>query len=228
MDGIHDMGGMHGFGPIVREENEPIFHHWWESRVLAIAVVTPVAVPGGSRNNIENMDPAHYLSSSYYEKWLYSRVKGLIDAGVLTAEELETRMALFRKNPNAKTPLHPNPDAVRAKFERSRRAEPRAEKLDIPPRFSRGDRVSARNLHPSGHTRLPRYVRGKAGEVDAFYGIHNLQDSVLPSGCGHRRQPLYAVRFEASELWGESAESKSAVYLDMWESYLEPATSSSS
>ena len=84
MDGIHDMGGMHGFGPIIREENEPLFHHPWEGRVLAMTVATPVPVPGGSRNNIENMDPAHYLSSSYYEKWLHSRIKGLIDAGVLT------------------------------------------------------------------------------------------------------------------------------------------------
>ena len=109
MDGIHDMGGMHGFGPIIREENEPLFHHPWEGRVLAMTVATPVPIPGGSRNNIENMDPAHYLSSSYYEKWLHSRIKGLIDAGVLTQEELETRMALFRDHPDAKTPEHPDP-----------------------------------------------------------------------------------------------------------------------
>ena len=104
MDGIHDMGGMHGFGPIVHEENEPLFHHPWESRVLAISVATPVPIPGGSRNNIENMDPAHYLSSSYYEKWLYSRIKGLIDAGVLTPEEMETRMALLREQPQCRNP----------------------------------------------------------------------------------------------------------------------------
>ena len=222
MDGIHDMGGMHGFGPIVREENEPLFHHPWESRVLAISVATPVPIPGGSRNNIENMDPAYYLSSSYYEKWLYSRIKGLIDAGVLTPEEMKTRMALLRNNPNAATPEHSNPDAVRAELVRSRPAGPRSEKINIQPQFSNGDRVKARNIHPEGHTRLPRYVRGKYGTITNYYGIDNLQDAELPAGCTNRQQPLYAVRFEDAELWGSAAETKSAVYLDMWESYLEP------
>ena len=223
MDGIHDMGGMHGFGPIIREENEPLFHHPWESRVLAMTVATPVPIPGGSRNNIENMDPAHYLSSSYYEKWLHSRIKGLIDAGVLTQEELETRMTLLRDHPNAKTPVHPDPDAVRAELKRSRPAAPSPQQVDTQPQFSHGDRVQSRNIHPTGHTRLPRYARGKHGTVTNFYGIYNLQDAELPAGCATRQQPLYAVRFDAAELWGSAAETKSAVYLDMWESYLEPA-----
>ena len=126
MDGIHDMGGMHGFGPIVHEENEPLFHHPWESRVLAISVVTPVPIPGGSRNNIENMDPAHYLSSSYYEKWLYSRIKGLIDAGVLTPEEMETRMALFGTTSMPKPRYIPIPMPLESELKRSRPAGPRS------------------------------------------------------------------------------------------------------
>lgn len=222
MDGIHDMGGMHGFGPVVREENEPLFHHEWERRVLGMAVATPVPVPGGSRNNIENMDPAHYLSSTYYEKWLHARVKGLIDAGALTADELETRMALLRKRPDAETPVHADPDGVRADLASRRTAESTPSQADVRPQFQDGDRVRALNIHPEGHTRLPRYVRGKTGTITRFYGIHDLQDAELPEGCLRREQSLYAVRFASRELWGESAEARNAVYLDMWESYLEP------
>jgi nitrile hydratase len=221
MDGIHDMGGMHGFGPVEREENEPLFHREWERRVLGIAVATPVPVPGGSRNNIENMNPAHYLASTYYEKWLHSRVKGLIDAGALTADELETRMALFRNRPDAETPVHPNPDGVRADLASRRPAVYTPSQADVRPQFQKGDRVRALNIHPEGHTRLPRYVRGKTGTITRFYGIHDLQDAELPHGCARREQALYAVRFASRELWGESAEARNAVYLDMWESYLE-------
>ena len=135
MDGIHDMGGMHGFGPVIREENEPLFHDPWEGRVLAMTVATPIPVPGGSRNNIENMDPAHYLSSSYYEKWLHSRIKGLIDAGVLTQEELETRMALLRIIPMPKPRCIPTPmPSAQNSSARVLRLHP-PQKMDIQPQF---------------------------------------------------------------------------------------------
>ena len=223
MNGMHDMGGMHGFGPVVREENEPVFHHEWEGRVFAMQRVTPVPIPGGSRNNIEQMDPIAYITSSYYEKWLHSRIKGLIDAGVLTAEELEARVTFYRDHPEAPVPCHEDPARQQRMQERLRRVV-ESPRLDLPiqPQFRIGGAVRARNLHPSGHTRLPRYVRGKRGVVARFYGIYAFQDT-MPAGTEAPHQPLYAVRFEGRELWGESAEVNSVVCIDMWESYLEPA-----
>lgn len=222
MNGVHDMGGMHGFGPIEVEEDEPVFHQPWEGRIFAIETVTPVRIPGGFRNNIETMEPADYLTSSYYEKWLHSRTKGLIDAGVITAAELEARTAFFRQNPEAKLPQGQDPERARYILTKLRQIRSPRRDLDIQPQFNIGDAVRVRNMHPAGHTRLPRYPRGKRGVVARYYGLHDLQDAV-PSGSKASPQPVYAVRFEAGELWGESAEANGAVFLDMWESYLEPA-----
>jgi nitrile hydratase len=222
MNGIHDMGGMHGFGAIVREENEPVFHEAWEARVFAMSRATPVPIPGGSRNNIENMDPAAYLTSSYYEKWLHARIKGLIDAGVLTEAELEARVAFYRDHPEAPVPRREDPERVQRILAQFRAL--RSPRLDMPiqPQFEIGAAVRARNMHPPGHTRLPRYVRGKHGVVARYYGIYDFQDA-MPPGVEAPPQPLYAVRFDGGELWGTSADANSVVYLDMWESYLEPA-----
>ena len=120
-----------------------------------------------------------------------------------------------------------NPDGVRAKFARRRPASSTPLRVNFRPQFQGGDRVRARNIHPEGHTRLPRYVRGKTGTIARYYGIHNLQDAELPGGCVRREQPLYAVRFESRDLWGESTEAEDAVYLDMWEGYLTPVQSES-
>jgi nitrile hydratase subunit beta len=223
MNGIHDMGGMHGFGPIVREENEPVFHHDWEGRVFALRIATPVPIPGGSRNSIEQMDPAAYLTTSYYEKWLHSRIKGLIDAGVLTEAELEARVALYRDHPETPVPRREDPDHVqRVQAQLRRLLESPRHDMPLQPQFRSGATIRVRNIHPPGHTRLPRYVRGKRGVVERYYGIYDFQDA-MPSGTAAPPQPLYAVRFDAQELWGASAEANSVVYLDMWESYIEPA-----
>ena len=221
MNGIHDMGGMHGFGPIEREENEPVFHHAWEGRVFAMRVATPVPIPGGSRHNIEQMDPIHYLTSSYYEKWLHSRLKGCIDAGVLTAEELAARIAFYRDHPDAPVPQRRDPAQVQRVLASLRTHRSPLREANIQPKFRLDDAVRARNIHPPAHTRLPRYVRGKRGVVARFYGFFDLQDT-MPPGVEPPPQPLYVVRFEAEELWGNAAEANSTVCLDMWESYLEP------
>jgi nitrile hydratase beta subunit len=222
MNGIHDMGGMHGFGPIQREENEPVFHHAWEARVYGMTMGANLPVPGGFRYAIERMEPAHYLASSYYEKWLYIQTQGLIEAGVLTQEELDDRMGHFRNHPDATPPQRNDPELVQRVLADIYAPQSLRRKADIQPAFDIGDAVKARNMHPVGHTRLPRYARGMRGVVAQFYGIQDMADT-MPPGMDALPQPLYLVRFEARELWGKSAEPNCAVYLNMWESYLEPA-----
>lgn len=222
MNGVHDMGGMHGFGPIQREANEPVFHHAWEGRVYAIACAPLVPVPGGFRYAIERMEPAHYLVSSYYEKWLYVQTQGLIEAGVLTQDELDDRVAHFRNHPTATAPQRNDPELVQRVMADIFAPQSLRRKVDIQPAFGIGDAVKARKVHRMGHTRLPRYARGMRGIVARFHGIHDIGDT-MPPETEAQPQPVYSVRFEAGELWGESAEPNCAVYLDMWESYLEPA-----
>ena len=224
MDGIHDMGGMHGFGPIDREEDEPVFHAEWEGRVLAICRALRVPVPGGMRDNIERMDPAEYLRTSYYEKWLHARARGLVDAGVITRDELEEKTALYRRDPHAALPRPPEGPAP-AFAETSPTAVWSGKTEDgvaPPPAFAVGDPVRAKTPHPRGHTRLPRYIRGKRGRVQRLYRPQALQDAEPVDGRDGP-QTVYAVRFAAEEIWGADAEPGSSVVLDMWEAYLEKA-----
>ena len=221
MNGIHDMGGMHGFGPVEREENEPVFHHEWEGRAFALRVVTPVPIPGGARHHIEAMDPLHYLQSSYYEKWLHARVRGLIDSGVMTIEELQAREALYRDRPDTPLPRRDDPARVEKVLADLRTHRSPRRSVKAQPQFGVGDPVRALNLHPPGHTRLPRYIRGRRGVVARFYGFQDVQDA-QPPGVSGDPQAVYAVRFSASELWGDAAQANSTVFIDMWEGYLEP------
>jgi nitrile hydratase subunit beta len=216
MNGIHDMGGMHGFGPIEYEEDEPVFHHEWEGRVYGM----DVPFSKKFRYAIECMDPAHYLTSSYYEKWLHVKTQDLIETGVFTQQELDERIAYYRDNPQATPPRHEDPDQVQRALARRRAPVSHRRDVDVQPAFRTGDSVKARNLHPVGHTRLPQYARGKYAVVVKYYGVQDFDDT-MPPGVEAEPQPLYCVRFEGQELWGESAEPNSAVYLDMWESYLE-------
>ena len=218
MDGIHDMGGMHGFGPIDIEAKEPAFHQEWEGRVMGITRLTPVPVPGGMRNNIERIEPAEYLRSSYYEKWLLARIKGLVDAGAITWDEYDAKLAHYRARPEAELP-----PAAQLQPDKGTRTWPQPgppESLEEAPFFAVGDWVRARQIHPQGHTRLPRYIRGKVGRVVQVYRPQALQDA---ENLGGRQgpEPVYAVQFAGAEVWGESAEANSCVLLDMWESYLE-------
>ena len=217
MNGIHDMGGMHGFGPIKAELNEPVFHERWEARMFGLrrALTWP---PGVTIDRLrflrESMPPVAYLTWSYYEHWYYSTIRALLQAGILTLEELRTgRAAAGRLR---RTDAMRAGDVSRAIKTGQKFTRP----IDTPHFFSPGDHVVARNIQPTGHTRLPRYARGKRGVVHMWHGGHILADASA-RGDGEQPEHLYTVMFMARELWGESAAANDKVYLDLWESYLE-------
>jgi nitrile hydratase subunit beta len=216
MNGVHDMGGMHGFGPVVHEENEPVFHAPWEKRVFAMALSVRLAANIDERRHaIERMDPAHYLLSSYYERWLARLETQVVEKGILTPEELATGVAKDTGRPQEK-PLNPEEAMVRVR--QGVPAQRQSGRLS--PRFKVGDRVVARNLHPAGHTRLPRYIRGKRGIIDRVHGTFVYPDTNA-HGRGEQPQPLYCVRFEARELWGAEASAREYLYIDLWEDYFD-------
>ena len=217
MNGVHDMGGMDGFGPVEREDDEPVFHHPWEGRVFAIrAALRPKdRVPGwGSfRYDLERIPPADYLRMSYYERWFAISMDRLLRSGLVTKAELETG----RPQPGPPgPPLRPGPAA--------RPSGPGRLDVDVAPRYRPGENVRARNLHPPGHTRLPRYARGKTAVVTRDNGVYALQDTD-EAGQALDRPPqhVYTVRFAARELWGDRASARDAVYADLWEDHLESA-----
>ena len=222
MNGAHDMGGMEGFGPVRAEpeSQEPVFHAEWEGRVYGINLVAGFHRRWNidmGRHARERQEPAEYLKHSYYENWMAGIQTLLKESGLLSEEELRTGKS-----------AGPASEEARARTLRSeqigttplRITNYRREAAD-PPRFNAGDRVRAINRHPTGHTREPRYVRGHVGTVYEHYGAQVYPDlSAQGVDEGHH---LYNVRFEGAELWGESANVKSAVYIDLCEDYLEPA-----
>ena len=212
MNGIHDMGGMHGFGAVEIEENEPVFHARWEGRVVgmrALARAKGMIVLDESRYAVERLDPADYLNLSYYERWLRSFESQLIADNWMRSGEVEAWLAGDPLDP-APVPALPRPVGGGARRE-----------IDVEPRFVVGQRVRTLNHQPPGHTRLPAYVRARRGII----AIVHPSAWVLPDSNAHRKgenpQAVYAVRFAADELWGGSAEPGTFVYLDLFESYLE-------
>jgi len=219
MNGIHDMGGMHGMGPVCRETGEPVFHEAWEGRVFALSFAVRAwrkwNIDAG-RYEIELIPPADYLRMSYYERWLARLVQLMIKRGLVTREEVEAGRSAAG-SPKAEPPLTAErvPTMVRSGALASR---------DVPvsARFEVNQRVRARTMHPAGHTRLPRYVRGKIGTVERDHGIYVFPDTNALF-LGENPQHVYSVRFAARELWGNQASPRDAVYLDLWDDYLEPA-----
>jgi len=220
VNGVHDMGGMHGMGPIRHEQHEPVFHEPWEGRVYAI---TRVVRAGGGRQNLDNsrhllelLPPAEYLRMSYYERWYARLTNQLVANGIVTREELDTgRAAGGSPKAEPRVTAAMVPDIV------VRRNSARREAASAP-RFKVGQRVRARNINPTGHTRLPRYARGKSGVIARDHGVFVFPDTNA-AFAGEKPQHVYSVRFAARELWGPDASSRDCVHIDMWDDYLDRA-----
>jgi nitrile hydratase len=214
MNGPHDMGGFTRFGPIAPEADEPVFHADWERR--AFALVLAMGATGSwnidmSRAARESLSASDYWTSSYYRIWIEGLIRLLKEYRLVADEEVgDGRMRSAAKP--VKVLKGAEVAAVLAKGGPANRPCERAQ------RFRVGDRVRARNINPATHTRLPRYVRGRAGEIVRVHGTHVFPDSSAQNR-GEDPQWLYGVEFSAMELWGKDNPDK--VCLDLWEPYLE-------
>jgi nitrile hydratase beta subunit len=216
MNGVHDMGGMHGFGKVEAEPNEPAFHAPWEGRVLAMnramgyLGLWNIDIGRFSR---EQLPPVVYLGSSYYRKWELGLEDLCVRYGLVGDDEFAAGHALHPANPVKRTLTAGDAANVlsRGSFERPASA---------PAKFKAGDQVRTRNINPPSHTRLPRYARGRAGVVECVRGCHVFPDAVV-AGRGEEPHWLYTVVFDGRELWGEAADPTVKVSVDAWEPYLE-------
>jgi nitrile hydratase len=216
MNGVHDLGGMHGFGPVDLHDPALRFEHEWEPAVVAMqsAMERSVTNIDEFRHAIERMDPVHYLGSTYFEHWVESVVTGCLEHGIFDETTLAARERAARDGDLAAAapgPLRPA---------RDRGAHPFRREAATAPRFVPGDHVATRNVAPAGHTRLARYLRGKPGVVDAYRGCFIFPDTNAHN-LGESPQHLYSVRFEAADLWDGDAGEREAIYADLFESYLE-------
>jgi nitrile hydratase subunit beta len=219
MNGVHDMGGMDGFGKVEAEPNEPMFHADWEARVMAM--VRAMGAAGAfnidtSRYYRETLPPAIYLASSYYKKWFLGLENLLVDKGYLAEADIAAGHAVqpakaLKRGRFARGDVERI--MVRGKFDREAAA---------PAKFKPGDRVRAKNMHPSTHTRLPRYVRGHVGVIERDHGCHVFPDAAAME-AGENPQWLYTVVFDGAELWGADADPTVKVSIDAFEPYLEAA-----
>jgi nitrile hydratase len=214
VNGVHDMGGMHGFGPVEPEPNEPPFHEAWEGRVLAMQRAmrhTRMFNIDMSRYAQERLPARVYLSVSYYHRWALGLERNALEKGLIDADEVAAGHALRPGKPVPKM----TKDDLGGAFTRGSFFRP----TETKPRFAPGDRVRTRNTNPVTHTRLPRYARGRAGVVEAVRGCHVFPDSVTTGG-GENPQWLYTVVFDGRELWGEGADPTLKVSIEAFEPYL--------
>jgi nitrile hydratase len=219
MNGAQDLGGQMGFGPVMPEPDEPPFHAEWERRALAVTLACGAMGHWSiddSRHARETLHPVDYLTSSYYEIWIKALEKLLAREGFVSAEELSAGRSLaVARKPDRVLPAGEVAAALA-------RGSPADRPATVSARFAVGDRVRTVNHHPTGHTRLPRYARGRLGRIERVHGAH-----VFPNahahGLGECPQWLYTVAFDGRELWGRAADPALTVSIDAWESTLEPA-----
>ena len=221
MNGPQDVGGMMGFGPVPVEADEPVFHADWEGRVLGLTLTAASLGHWNldeSRHARESLAPAQYYGSSYYEIWLASLINLLKHHAVVSPEELDAGQSLgpATNSPSLGGRVLPADRAAAAMA----RAGTYEREAPGPALFTVGDMVRTKNMHPRGHTRLPRYVRGRVGTIERVAGCHVFPDSHAHGG-GEDPRWLYTVRFDGRELWGEHAEPGLEVSVDAWEPYLE-------
>jgi nitrile hydratase subunit beta len=214
---LHDMGGMHGFGRVEPEPDEPVFHADWERRVLAMQRAmgaTGLWTIDGGRASLENLPPLEYLAASYYKRWFLGLERRVVAHGLVGEDEIAAAKALRPGiRLNRKLTLE---DAKAARYGHFDRPAP------APAQFKEGDRVRTRNLNPTTHTRLPRYARGKLGTVEAVRGCHVFPDTAA-IGAGDSPQWLYTVVFSGRKLWGEEADPAIIVSIEAFEPYLTAA-----
>jgi nitrile hydratase len=224
MDGIHDVGGMDGFGDLPPDEPDDAspFHEGWEGRVQAAYIAglgNDVFNLDQFRHTLERHEPTYYLETPYYERWLTGVSDLFVEAGVIDEAELKARTEAFEAGEAELSDDGGGPslsDLVPGVAEHYISERPDREK---DPQFEDGDRVRVRKNHPSGHTRCPRYVRGATGEVVAHRGTH-----VYPDAHAHGEdavEPLYNVKFDAADLWGEEHTDADTVRIELWERYIE-------
>jgi nitrile hydratase len=220
MNGVHDMGGMHGFGTVLPEPDEPVFHADWERRVLALTLAMGATGEwnlDASRFARENRPGDDYLNKSYYEIWLAGLEQLLADNGLVSEDELSAGRVL--EPPKSVRKILAAGDVAAAL---GRGASTNREPAQ-PAMFNVGNRVRVKNINPPTHTRLPRYVRGHTGSVTATHGCHVFPDANA-HGRGEDPQWLYTVSFDGRELWGPETDPALTVSIDAFEPYLEPVT----
>ena len=218
MNGPHDLGGQMGFGRVLAEANEPVFHSEWEKRAMGMMLCCGAFgawTLDESRHSRESLHPAVYYASSYYELWTRGLEILLQRHGFVTQNDLAAGKAVEATRPPKRVLKAADVASAMA------RGGPCNRPVLSQPKFRSGEPVRTRNMHPAGHTRLPRYARGKACVIEAVREGYVLPDSNAHQ-MGENPEWVYTVLFSGRELWGDAADPSLTVSVDAWESYLEP------